>query len=241
MTEVFLVNANASPWNRPGDWVDAGHTVELIGCGGNGGAGKQGVGPFGGSGGGGGGYYGLVYSSGTLGATTPFAVAAAGAATSTSSKDTGATFWEATGTTNSYEAQAGLAGQVGGGFTASGSGVTNGTPSPVLYTATAKAGGSAGAANGAGTVSGGGGGGAGGPDGVGGNGSSSGSSSNLLVAAVVEAQTVAPMGELSRLVLLVPMVEMDLAAQVGVQVAPFSVGQRLLVPVEVVEVVGYLL
>ena len=38
MTVVFLVNGSSSPYNKPGDWNDAGHQIELVGCGGRAGA-----------------------------------------------------------------------------------------------------------------------------------------------------------------------------------------------------------
>jgi hypothetical protein len=35
----FLTSASVSPFNKPSDWVDAGSVIELIGAGGDGGAG----------------------------------------------------------------------------------------------------------------------------------------------------------------------------------------------------------
>src|SRR5689334_13646737 len=131
MTQVFLTSASTSPWNRPVDWTDAGHQVELVGCGGNGGAGGTGVSGKGGSGGSAGAYSALTSPSGNLGSTTSFAIAASNS--STASKDTNATFWEGTTTTNTYESQCGFAGASNGGAGAASDagGVTNGTPSPV--------------------------------------------------------------------------------------------------------------
>ena len=38
MPIVFLTSASTSPWSRPSDWNDVGHTVELVGAGGQSGA-----------------------------------------------------------------------------------------------------------------------------------------------------------------------------------------------------------
>ena len=165
MTQVFLTSASTSPWTRPGDWADPGHTIDLVGCGGNGANGTV-ASAASGSGGGGGGYLKLTFSSGNLGATTAFAVKASNA--STADQNTSATFWEGTTTTNTYEAQCGNAGLNTATNAAGGTGVTNGSPSPVTYTTATNAGGTGGAI---GSVSagrgGGGGGGGGGPTGAG--------------------------------------------------------------------------
>src|SRR4029453_6891406 len=89
MTQVFLTSASTSPWSKPGDWADAGHTVELVGAGGDGGVGSTGGGARPGASGGGGAYLQCTYSSGALGATTPFKISADN--TSTSDADTAAT------------------------------------------------------------------------------------------------------------------------------------------------------
>jgi len=168
-TVVLILNGDTSPWSVPGGFPAAGHTAELIGPGGNGGAGATGAGRnFGGSGAGGG-YGKFTYSSGTVGATIAFSVPAAG--TSTSSGDTNATFWQGTSTTNTNEAQAGLAGVApGSATTTGGSAKTNGTPT-ITYTLTTNNAGGNGLAT-ASNVQGGAGGG-GGPDGVGANGGQS--------------------------------------------------------------------
>jgi hypothetical protein len=123
---VVLITTATSPWNRPGDWTDAGHKVELLGCGGNGGLGNTGASNLGGAGGAGGGYYGLVYSSGALGATTAFEVNTSNS--STTDADTNATNWEATTNANSYEAKCGLAGVAAAGGTGAATGGSGGTP-----------------------------------------------------------------------------------------------------------------
>ncbi len=74
MTTVFLVNGSTSPYNKPSDWNDAGHQIELVGCGGTSGASSTGTSGRGGGGGGGGAYVELDYSSGALSATTAFYV-----------------------------------------------------------------------------------------------------------------------------------------------------------------------
>lgn len=169
MTQVFLTSASTSPWSRPADWgAGLGHTVELVSCGGNGFS--PATATNGGNGGGGGGYNKLTYSSGSLGSTTAFQIAASNS--NTSYVVTSSTIWEGTTATNSYECKAGLAGLTGGSAASSGgSSVTNGTPSPVTYTTAANNGGNGGATV-AGKSSGGGGGGAGGPSGVGAAGTS---------------------------------------------------------------------
>jgi hypothetical protein len=161
MTTVFITSAATSPWSLPGDWVNAGHQVELIGCGGNGNGGGTGANSSGSAGGGGGAYYKLTAPSGTLGGTTPFAVKANN---TVNSNDTNATFWEGTTTTNTYEARCGTSASQ---TVTAAAGVTNGTPSPVTYTAASNAstGYSLGLANN--LSSGAGGCAAGGPDGVG--------------------------------------------------------------------------
>ncbi len=105
MTQIFKTSADASPFNLPGDWTDTGHTVELVGSGGQGGSGNSGTSWLPGSGGGGGAYGKLTYSSGILGSTTAFAIAAQ--STTPGNHDTFATYWEGTTTTNTYEAKAG--------------------------------------------------------------------------------------------------------------------------------------
>lgn len=168
MTVVFLTSASSSPWDRPGDFTDAGHTVEMVGCGGNGGAGGRGANTPASRGGSGGGYLGLSNPSGTLGATTPFAVKASNA--TNLDFDTNATFWEGTTTTNTYEAECGSAGTatVGNSLISGGAGVTNGSPSPVTYGTTTPFTGGNGAATATGNFAGStGGGGAAGPTGAG--------------------------------------------------------------------------
>jgi hypothetical protein len=167
MTIIILTSASSSPLNRPDDWIDLGHTVEGVGCGGNGAAGSTGVSGRGGGGGGGGVYCRLTYSSGNLGTTTSFQVIASNS--STSSSTTNATYWEGTTNTNSYGFQAGQAGSTTTHGVAGGSTVLNGSPSPVTYTgqAAANVGGNGGDSD-TGAISGGGGGGAaGGPTGNG--------------------------------------------------------------------------
>lgn len=175
MTQVFLTSANASPFAKPADWQDSGHTVELIGAGGNGGSPGNAGAANAGVGGTGGGYLKLTFSSGAMGSTTAFKVGAKGSANGTVGKDTNATFWEATGKPgSSYEAQSGLAGTLTTGanvtFTG-GSGVNNGTSGlSIIYTITLNRSGGSTHSGVATSAGGGGGGGAGGPNGNGGPG-----------------------------------------------------------------------
>jgi len=168
MATVVVFLTSGTSYSRPSDWTDAGHTVELIGCGGVGGAGLTGSGNFCGCGGGGGAYLKLTYSSGALGSSTSYGVKTTNS--STTDNDTNATFWLGTTTTNTYEAQCGQ-GNIGsnaGVATNNATGKTNGTPSPVTYTTAANNGG---VGNGGSTNKNGfGGGGAGGPSGAGNNG-----------------------------------------------------------------------
>src|SRR5215468_5782053 len=167
-TVVFILSSDTSPFSKPGDWSDSGHTVELVSCGGNGGAGTRGTSGVGAGGGGGGAYYLLTYSSGAMASTTPFAIGANNSTAFVS--DINATFWEGTSATNTYEAKAGPS--TAGGST----GVTNGTPSPITYTAsTNNGGGSPGGTTGGVIGGGGGGGGCGGTTLIGSNGGAGGS------------------------------------------------------------------
>jgi len=171
MTTVFLTSASSSPWPRPGDWSDAGHQIELGGCGGKGGPGLS-ITTDGfyaaGAGGGGGAYSKLTFSSGSLGSTTSFAIAAQNI--SSGDQDTTATYWEGTTNTNSYESQSGFAGTAGSVAGPTSSGVTNGTPSPVTYTRASNNGGVGGDGSSAAGRGAGGGGGAAGPHSGGANG-----------------------------------------------------------------------
>src|SRR6516225_9470568 len=129
MTQVFLTNASTSPWLFPASGIVAGHTVEMLGAGGQGAAGTTGASGNGGGGGGGGTYSQFVYQSGAVipGATTiPFGVPAGGSAVSPS--------WGSATVSNCYTTgSGGNASGVTGGAGGAGPGVT-GTP-PVLYTA----------------------------------------------------------------------------------------------------------
>ena len=177
MTVVFITSSGTSPWNKPGDWTDAGHTVELVGCGGQSGAGSTGTSGRGGGGGAGGGYTLLTYSSGAMGSSTPFACKSNATAGSGSASFT--TFWEDTGATNAYEGQNG--GQ--GSTTSAGSGgqgnITVGTPSPITYTSSGHNGSNGGAASTTVIGGGGGGGGAGGPAAIGGTGAGGGTTAGF--------------------------------------------------------------
>lgn len=172
MTVVFLLSSSTSPWAKPGDWTDTGHTVEMISPGGNGGAGSTGTSGRAGSGGGGGGYTKLTYSSGSLQSSTTFQVPNTNS--STTYIVTSSTIWCGTTATNSWEEKAGLAGANASSSTsAGGTFIKNGTPAGAVYTSTSNSGGTGGATAAAATASGGGGGGAGGPSGAGGNGGTS--------------------------------------------------------------------
>src|SRR6516164_5393226 len=167
MTVVFLTSASVSPWGLPGDWTNAGHQIEIVGCGGQAGAATSGTGGDGGGGGGGGAYTKLVSPSGSLGSTTPFQVVANN--TSTANGTGSASIWEATAVSNSYYAEAGLAGSANTGGVG-GVSNTNGSPSPVTYTRTGNSGGTGGGTSLPVIGGGGGGGGAGGPAAAGGSG-----------------------------------------------------------------------
>src|SRR3974390_3866133 len=80
MAQTFLTNASSSPWTFPAAYTVAGHTIEVVGCGGDGGLGTTGTTGTAGGGGGGGGYYKGTYSSGTItpGTTTIAFVCPAG-------------------------------------------------------------------------------------------------------------------------------------------------------------------
>ena len=171
MTVVFLTNASTSPWTRPADWTDAGHTLNLVGAGGIGGVAATGTSYRSGGGGGGGAHALLTYTSGALASTTAFFI---GINIPTNVFLDGATKWgisTGTGVTNSYYAQCGggsVATTAGTGGTATTT--VNGTPTTPVYSQTQKNNGGSGGATGAVLGSSGGGGGAGGPAGVGGNG-----------------------------------------------------------------------
>lgn len=162
MTQVFLISSSSSPWSKPSDWTDAGHTVELVGAGGQGPV----PGSRGSGGGAGGAYMKLTRSSGTLGATTAFQIKSN--ITNTSYNVADSTIWQGTNATNTHEAKSGLAGLAISGGTGA-AGVTNGTPGPVTYTVTTNNAGGNGASASSVTTNGGGGGGggAGGPSGAG--------------------------------------------------------------------------
>src|SRR5215831_14631530 len=130
MTVVFLTSASTSPWSKPGDWTDAGHTVELIGGGARGNPPATGTSGRGGGGGGAGGYCGCSGTvTGTMGSTTPFAVGSNN--TTTSQLGTAAAYWQATSSGNCYQAAAGVASATatsgGSGGTAANCGLS-GTP-----------------------------------------------------------------------------------------------------------------
>lgn len=170
MAQIFL--STGTSYNTPGDWQDTGHTVELYGAGGNGGAASTGVSYRPGAGGGGGGYIKLTYSSGSTGTAFTYSIGAANTATGVRTNTT----WQSTTTTNSWYATSGLAGGAGGTSTTGGTGGGSGsigTPSPVTYTNTFSALGGNGGNTAATTCSGGGGGGGAGPNGAGGNGGTS--------------------------------------------------------------------
>jgi hypothetical protein len=169
MTQVFLLKATSSPWAVPANFTVAGHTVEMVGNGGNTGIpAVQGTSSRGVGGGGGGAYIKLLYSSGTItpGTTTiPFAIGGPG----TGSDPT--TFWEGTTITNSYAVHNGadttsFSGATGGASTLG----QFGTPAITYTNPIGSAGGNGGNAQSGAVGGGGGGGGAGGPNGAGGNG-----------------------------------------------------------------------
>src|SRR3974390_884334 len=86
MGTTLLTHASTSPWTWPTGRTVAGHTIQLLGCGGNGAAGTAGTSGRGGGGGGGGGFYKGTYSSGTItpGTTTiAFVIPAGGGAAAT--------------------------------------------------------------------------------------------------------------------------------------------------------------
>ena len=174
MTVVFLTSASTSPWSKPGDWADAGHQIELVGCGGISGAGSTGTSGRGGGGGGGGAYTELDYSSGALSATTAFYVGINTALTT----NVVSTKWgssSAAALTNSYYAENGRAGStVTAGAGGSGTTVSNGTPPTPVYTKTVGRNGGSGGAAAAVIGGGGGGGGAAGPAANGGTGGAGG-------------------------------------------------------------------
>lgn len=175
MTVVFLDNGSTSPWSRPGDWSDAGHTVNLLGCGGSGGtAPTTGTAARSGPGAGGGAHVLLTRTAGALGATVPFLITNNN--TSTTVRTTGvATCWGSATFANCRYAESGESGGVGGTDTAGGLGgsattTSTGSPSLPTYTASQNFSGGPGGAVAAVVSSGAGGGGAGGPNGVGGTG-----------------------------------------------------------------------
>lgn len=159
MTVILLTSASSAPWTVPNDWVDAGHTVNLVGSGGNGFAGTTGTSGLGGAGGGGGGFTLLTYSSGNFltGQTYGFQCKGGNA---TNDFTTNAACWEAFTSTNSYYSATGLPGtsNVGNGLGGSG-GNQNGSPIPVTYTITTSNSGGTGGSSTAGARDGGGGGG----------------------------------------------------------------------------------
>src|SRR6266567_9109364 len=110
MTQIIKTSADASPFNKPGDWTDAGHTVELVGCGGSGAAGTRGTGGVGGAGAGGGAYVKLTFSSGAIGATTPYQILGTNTNVTSGARDSNGTIWEGTTNVNSYWIQSGSAG-----------------------------------------------------------------------------------------------------------------------------------
>ena len=170
MTVVLLTSASTSPWTRPGDWTDAGHTVNLVGCGGRGGPATTGTSYRSGSGGGGGGHGLFTYSSGALASTTLFAVKID---STSATSGTDATYWQNTSAVSPY--QRALAGQVGATATSGGSagaGTTQTGTGAVVYTLSQNFFGGVGGNTAAVAAGAGGGGGAGGPSGAGGNGGS---------------------------------------------------------------------
>ena len=163
MTQVFLTTSDTSPWTRPADWVDAGHIVELLGAGGQGGAGSTGTSYIGGGGGGGGAYTKLVWSAAALPSTVPFKIGVGNVGNAAGN----ATTWlSATGGAGNS-----LYSGSGGNSTASAAGAAGvansviGSP-VVTYTRSGNNGGIGGAGSST-PRSGCGGGGAGGPNGVG--------------------------------------------------------------------------
>ena len=136
MTQVFLLKANTSPWTLPSDWFDAGHTINLIGAGGNGGAGTTGTSAVGSGGGGGGGHLLLTFSAGTLGtpgvSTVPFHVPAGGAGTGTAN----GTIWLSINGSTGYYGICGSGGNASGvtAGASSGTGSLNGSASTITYT-----------------------------------------------------------------------------------------------------------
>ena len=138
MTVVFLTNASTSPWTRPGNWTDAGHTLNMVGCGGQGGPTLTGTGYRSGSGGGGGGHALFTYSSGALAATVDFFV---GINNTTTGRTASATKWgsaSSTVVTNAYYIECGAVGINAGAGGGAGIGTTtiNGTPTTPVYTRT---------------------------------------------------------------------------------------------------------
>src|SRR5262245_9757170 len=125
MTQVFLVNGSSSPWTVPSDWDNAANTVELQGCGGNGGVGATNTSNwYSGPGGGGGAYQ--KRSNLTLAGTVPFRVPLGGGAATTRFGNDGSTG------TNYFGAQFGVSAGDGtataGGAGASATAETGGTP-----------------------------------------------------------------------------------------------------------------
>lgn len=170
MSVVFLTSASVSPWSLPGDWQDAGHTVELVGAGGQGFQSTTGTSYVGGSGGAGGGYTKLSASAANWTTSIAFAVSAQ---STSATRTTNATYWENTTNTNSYYAEAGAGAAAAGASNAAQTGGSGnqvaGTPSVTYSTRSGNNGGGSGAL--ATTPrSGGGGGGAAGPSGAGGAG-----------------------------------------------------------------------
>ncbi len=164
MTQVFLTTASSSPWSVPGDFDPAGHTVELLGAGGNGATGTTGANPRGGGGGSAGGYGLFTYASGSVGASIDFLVGAGGA-------QTGAVWQQTSQVTDSLNAYSGnnASGSTGGSNIVDAD--ISGTPA-ITYTRTIHSFGGNGGSVAATNRGGAGGGAAGGPSGAGKNGGS---------------------------------------------------------------------
>src|SRR5262245_34636748 len=109
MTVVFLTSGSTSPWDRPSNWDDAGHTVNLVGAGGRGGPAVTGSNNRSGDGGSGGGHVLLTYSSGALASTTAFRVTADNSSL-TDHTTASATCWLNSSFSNTYYVEAGVAG-----------------------------------------------------------------------------------------------------------------------------------